>query len=225
MHDDVDSSRTARRTRASTRPLWRELLRLPNLLSLARVALAGVVWIAPRDVAFLLVVVAVAAITDLLDGWAARRLAKRRAEPFDPRGMGAWLDPLCDKIFVVSAVVAVVVAWRPDPSALVLVLLRDLLQVPLLLAFWALWGRRVRLDYRAALAGKVTTVLQFAALTSIVLLPSLTLALSFACAALGVVAVLVLVERALSAAWSQGAYRARARPRFHLPGILRRQPR
>jgi cardiolipin synthase (CMP-forming) len=213
----------APRANASTRPRARELLRLPNLLSLSRIAMAAVVWVAPRDVAFLLGVVVAAAITDLLDGWTARKLAHRRNEPFDPTGMGAWLDPLCDKVFVVSAVIAVVVAWDPRPSVMALVLLRDVLQVPLLAAFLLFWGARVRLDYRAALAGKLTTVLQFAALLSILVLPRATWPLAIACAVLGVVAVLVLVERALDAAWSQGVRRGRTR--FLLPSILRRQPR
>lgn len=209
---------------ASTRRFdARELLRLPNLLSLSRVAMAGLVWLAPRDVAFLLSVVAAAAITDLLDGWAARKLAHRRNEPFDPTGMGAWLDPLCDKVFIVSAVIAVVVAWDPPSSVMALVLLRDLLQVPLLLAFLFVWGARVRLDYRAALAGKLTTVLQFAALLSILVLPRATLPLAIGCAVMGAFAVLVLVERALEAAHAQGVRRARTRLR--LPSILRRMPR
>jgi len=75
----------------------RDLLRLPNLLSLSRVGLAPVIgWLLWRegDQASLAAVVlmAVAGITDGLDGYLARRLGQVSR-------LGIALDPIADKLF------------------------------------------------------------------------------------------------------------------------------
>ncbi|HEX4405945.1 MAG TPA: CDP-alcohol phosphatidyltransferase family protein, partial [Polyangia bacterium] len=72
------------------------LLTLPNLLSLSRLPLGGVFWaaLARGQDALPFGVLATAAVTDVLDGWTARRRGA------DPAGVGSWLDPICDKAFV-----------------------------------------------------------------------------------------------------------------------------
>ena len=74
------------------------LLSLPNLLSLSRLPLGGLFWVTlgPTTMRGLLAlgVMVLAAATDVLDGWVARRRGLETA------GTGAWLDPFCDKMFV-----------------------------------------------------------------------------------------------------------------------------
>ena len=57
----------------TTRPLLRELGTLPNLLTLVRIPLAALIWLAPTNPAWLLGLMVGAAVSDFLDGWFARR--------------------------------------------------------------------------------------------------------------------------------------------------------
>jgi len=136
----------------------RRCLDLPTLLTLSRLVMAGGVWFALRSPALLLALMAAAAVTDMLDGWLARRQGSAG-------GAGIWLDPLCDKVFVLSALAAVWVARSPPLWLLPVIGARELLQ-----AFtWLLSRGRVRFDFRAVLIGKLATVLQFAAVALILL--------------------------------------------------------
>lgn len=141
------------------------LFSLPNLLSLARVPLAGVVWAMPWNVPGLFGTLAAAALTDWLDGWVARRWSDRRSTA----GTGAWLDPLCDKVFVVSVVALVIVTRRPPEWVLPVTLLRELLQLPMLGYYHLGLSRRIRFDFRAGVLGKATTVAQFLTVAALVL--------------------------------------------------------
>ena len=79
---------------ARTPRLWN----IPNVISLSRVALAVAFVVVPNSRARI-VLVAVAAATDFLDGFAAR-LANQRSQA------GALLDPIADRLFVLAAVSA-----------------------------------------------------------------------------------------------------------------------
>jgi CDP-diacylglycerol--glycerol-3-phosphate 3-phosphatidyltransferase/cardiolipin synthase len=86
-------------------------MNVPNTLTLLRIALIPVfviVFYLPYDAAHLAaaVVFTLAAITDWLDGYLARRLAQTSA-------LGAFLDPVADKLMV--AVVLVLLLQR-DPT-------------------------------------------------------------------------------------------------------------
>jgi CDP-diacylglycerol--glycerol-3-phosphate 3-phosphatidyltransferase len=106
---------------------------LPNLATAARIALAVIVFallaaaaglgpfkaspgLAPALIGWALALFGIAALTDFLDGWLARRLDARSA-------LGVMLDPIADKIAIVAAIVglaaldAPLVAW---PGALML---------------------------------------------------------------------------------------------------------
>src|SRR6185503_12266543 len=71
---------------------------VPNVLTLSRLALGLVVYglIAYEQFAAALVVFAVAALTDAVDGYVARRLDQAT-------GIGRQLDPLIDKVVVAGA--------------------------------------------------------------------------------------------------------------------------
>jgi cardiolipin synthase len=142
---------------------WRELGSLPNLLTLSRIPLAAMIWIAPSHAGWLLGLMAAAAVSDLLDGWLARR-ARGSEEPAQrAEGIGAWLDPVCDKIFVLSALAAVWVVRAPPLWMAVVACTRELVVLVLFLARYALpHVREKRIPWKAMVFGKATTVSQFA---------------------------------------------------------------
>jgi len=100
----------------------RHVLNLPNLLTLLRFPLAP--WVAVSilrgSYRQALVLLAVAGITDGLDGYAARRLGAASR-------LGAWLDPVADKALLVTVYISLGVAGL-IPSWLVwMVVGRDVL--------------------------------------------------------------------------------------------------
>lgn len=172
------------------------ILRPVNALTLVRIPLAALLWGWPHAPLFLLGVMALAAFSDVIDGAVARRLDP--SVRHDPHNPGAWLDPLCDKIFVISLVVLVAVHYTPPLHLALLLLVRELLLLPLLIG-WALWWRPrgKRVDFRAVWAGKATTVVQFIAVGSMLFLPDALIVLAPPAAALGALSVILVVRRAL----------------------------
>ncbi len=135
-----------------------EIWKLPNLLTLARLALAPVflALYARGDTGWALAVFAVAAGTDLLDGLAARLLRQHTR-------LGALLDPIADKLLEMCALVALAVRgelpwWLP-----VLVFSRDLAQ---LVGALLLRGIRLRVPVAPTRIGKYAT---FALATTVIL--------------------------------------------------------
>lgn len=141
----------------SPRPLLRELGTLPNLLTLVRVPLAALIWVAPGNALWLLGLMVVAAVSDWADGWFARRAG------LPPESMGAWLDPLCDKLFILSVLVAVWVTQQPPAWMAVVASARELVLLPLVIArFTVPRLRKSGIPWRAMVLGKAATVSQFA---------------------------------------------------------------
>ena len=164
-----------------------------HLLSLSRVFLAGFIWLRPADVTFVAVVVAVAGLTDLLDGLIGRRLHAREHDD-----IGSWLDPVCDKVFAASAAVAVVVAWPVTPWLLPLLLVRDVLTLVLALAYRRLDPDAFRThDFHARPLGKATTVLQTVTIACVLFFPAAAVPSAVAAAVVGAAAVAdrVLIAR------------------------------
>lgn len=178
---------------------------LPNLLTLVRLPMALAAWALVQWPWALAALMAAAAASDMLDGWFARRMReRRRAKGLPTRGLGekggrgAWLDPLCDKTFVVSVLGAVWWLYQPPWYLLALVATREILLGPMVLAWRARPGRR-KLDLRAGLLGKLATVSQFAALWAILAGSDLQLQLAIAAAVVGALAVADYLRRALRA--------------------------
>jgi cardiolipin synthase len=140
---------------------------LADLLSLVRLPLAAVFWVVAPRPTWAITVIALAALTDLLDGrvarYARRHGAARRVE------IGGWLDPLCDKVFAVTALVALIVRRDTALELVGLIAARDLVMTPLI-AIYVLspLHRRHAIALRASVAGKVTTAAQFVALIALV---------------------------------------------------------
>ncbi|HVR86819.1 MAG TPA: CDP-alcohol phosphatidyltransferase family protein, partial [Planctomycetota bacterium] len=149
---------------------------------------------------FVLGLMALAGITDVLDGWLERRQRRKRGEiPGPVESMGAWLDPLCDKIFMISLLFAITAA-RALPLWLVpLIALREILQTLVAVGTKAVPALRGRLRFKfgANVLGKATTVAQFLAIGAILLDKPGRIPLALAAAGLGLGAVVVYVRRAL----------------------------
>jgi cardiolipin synthase len=170
---------------------------LPNGLTLVRVPLGALIWVAPRERWWLLVILGLAAATDVVDGRVARAMRARRLargeDPRhlgEPRAIGAWLDPLCDKLFILSVVAAVAYAFRPPLHQILLIAARELVVGPLAIAYVLTPSlrRRLQIDFRARALGKATTALQFAAVFAIIFLPAAATALAAAAALVGLAA-------------------------------------
>lgn len=135
------------------RPLREEITDLPNLITLTRIALIPLVliWVdnySPRLSALACVVFLVAAMSDALDGYLARRLDLVTV-------VGKFLDPLADKLIVLSTLVMLVAKDRA-PAWLVIVLMSRELAVTGLRAIASQEGFVIA----AGAGGKAKTALQ-----------------------------------------------------------------
>jgi phosphatidylglycerophosphate synthase len=134
---------------------------VPNLLSFARIPLAAA-FVAVHGTTARLALISAAALTDLLDGWFARQGASTR--------VGALLDPIADKTFVLLALSAFLFDGSLSTRDYFIVISRDLATAVGLIVAHYLPGLEVT-DFKARLSGKVLTTLQIAALFVILLEP------------------------------------------------------
>jgi phosphatidylglycerophosphate synthase len=101
------------------------------------------------SVAWRVVILAVAAASDLLDGVLARRFGSSR--------LGAFLDPVADKLFMAAAFAVVAFSGRLEPYEIAGVLLRDAAATVAFIVT-AVTGRPTSIPAR--LGGKAVTVAQ-----------------------------------------------------------------
>ena len=104
--------------------LRQDALNLPNILTMGRVAIIPLVlWLldrgTPSDCTWAAIVYAGAAITDLLDGYLARKMNVVSV-------LGKFLDPLADKLLVMASLVWMVPMGRIPEWAVVLLLAREI---------------------------------------------------------------------------------------------------
>ena len=136
-------------------------LSLPNVLTLLRIALIPVfviVFYLPWAWAPLVaaIVFTVAALTDLLDGYFARRL--NQVSP-----MGAFLDPVADKLMVATALVLLVEA-DPTPALAipVVIIIGREIAISALREWMAEVGARAQVA--VSMIGKIKTTVQMTAI-------------------------------------------------------------
>src|ERR1700682_1254243 len=118
MNAEPSPARPRRRTLAE------DALNIPNMLTMARVvAIPFFVWLldTPTPVRdfWACIVFTAAAITDVLDGYLARKLGVVSV-------LGKFLDPLADKLIVMAALVWLVPMGRISAWVVVLVLAREI---------------------------------------------------------------------------------------------------
>jgi cardiolipin synthase (CMP-forming) len=130
-------------------------LNLANLLTASRLALAPVaVWaILGRRFPLALAVFFIAGVTDALDGLAARRLDVQTR-------LGAYLDPIADKLLLSSAYLALAAAGAVPWWLVILVFARDLSILAMAGAALAFTAHR---EFPPSVWGKISTLLQLLA--------------------------------------------------------------
>ena len=132
-------------------------LNLANLLTLFRIAAIPVVVISfyspmPHARPIAAVLFGIAAVTDFIDGWVARRYGQTSR-------FGEFLDPVADKLMVSIVLVMLVQAesgWFEDVIAMIII--GREITVSALREWMATIGERA--NVRVSVAGKVKTVLQ-----------------------------------------------------------------
>ena len=161
---------------------------LPNLLTLVRFPLAPWVAVSILGGAHLeaLLLLAVAGITDGLDGWAARRLGATSR-------LGACLDPVADKALLVTVYISLGVAGLIPAWLVWMVVGRDVL----ILAFAgaALAIRKSR-RFEPSVWGKLSTLVQIVTGVAVIA------ARAFPSAGLAWWAEALPVAAAITTAWS-----------------------
>jgi len=105
------------------------LLNVPNLITLSRIILipliVGIFYLPDQWLSFsakngsACAIFIVAAVTDWLDGYLARRLNQMSA-------FGAFLDPVADKLIVVGALVVLLQLGRVDPLVALIIIGREI---------------------------------------------------------------------------------------------------
>ena len=145
-------------------PPRERLATLPNFISLSRLVLAAA-FVALSGVTVRVVLLAVAALTDFLDGWLARREGATR--------WGALIDPIADRAFAICAVSALLFDGVFSTWQYFVLISRDLMTaVGFLVARAVSWLRTVQ--FKARYLGKVVTTLQLAAFVGALVVPAYT---------------------------------------------------
>jgi len=139
-------------------------LNVPNLVTFSRIILIPLIvgvfylpdaWIsytAKNQVAAWIFIVA--AVTDWLDGYLARRLNQTSA-------FGAFLDPVADKLIVVGALVVLLYLARVDPLVALIIVGREI-AISALREWMAVLGQGK--SVAVAFIGKLKTVTQMVAI-------------------------------------------------------------
>lgn len=140
----------------------RPLDSLPNLLSGSRLVLAaGFVAMPTTDAR--VGMIGVAALTDFLDGWLARRVRATSR-------WGALLDPIADRVFVLTVVATFVFTGQLGTGSYFILIMRDIATaVGFLVARMIPWLRDV--TFKARISGKLVTVLQLFTLAAVLVAP------------------------------------------------------
>jgi phosphatidylglycerophosphate synthase len=155
-------------------------LGLLHSLSLSRLVLA-VLFLLTSNSWLRVGLIALSGVTDVLDGWIARhaRLTTR---------LGALIDPVADRGFAMTAILALLIDGLLTPVQVCLLLVRDVTTgVGWLVARFVPALRPV--EFKARMLGKATTALQTVTLIAALVLPVLVWPLVATVAVLAVAAV------------------------------------
>ncbi len=145
----------------------------------------------------------VAAITDWLDGWLARRWGVTTA-------FGAFLDPVADKLMVAAALIVLVWLERAESYLAIIIIGREI-AISALREWMAELGQRR--SVAVAFVGKLKTVAQMTAIVALLLYEPLIPGVSTA-----LVGTVALWIAAILTLWSMFHYLRLAAP--HLRGYL-----
>ncbi len=137
------------------------LVYLPNALTVVRIALVPVLILLLKDGEYpqALAVFVVSGLTDMLDGFLARRLRLATR-------IGAVLDPAADKILLVSSYVMLAFLGHIPFWLLLAVVFRDLLIVGGYLVYTSLYGA---VQMHPSLLSKLNTLVQIVLVAAILI--------------------------------------------------------
>jgi cardiolipin synthase (CMP-forming) len=170
----------------------RDLVRVPGLLSLSRIPLAAAFPFTLSRLGLAFGILITAAVTDVVDGWYARRFGQVTAT-------GSALDPMTDKVFVLTVATTLLIDGNLSVREVVLLSTRELGELPLVL--WLALSseaRRMRAEHPAAnVVGKTATAMQFASVTGALFHASQEGLLVASAAVVGVIAAFTYWLRAL----------------------------
>jgi phosphatidylglycerophosphate synthase len=162
---------------------------LAHALTLSRLPIAVGFWWAYDHTLWAVALIALAALTDTLDGNVARYMKRHGGRGPD---IGGWLDPLVDKLFV-AIVLGIIWIHSRDLLVIALVGARELVLVPLVAVYLA--KHRPAGELRADPFGKAATVVQFVALGVIIGMPSWAFVAACVAAVFGLVAAAHYIAR------------------------------
>jgi CDP-diacylglycerol--glycerol-3-phosphate 3-phosphatidyltransferase/cardiolipin synthase len=182
---------------------------LPTALTWLRIVLIPVFvgiyyvpdeWLSPVTKNWLgMSVFALAAITDWLDGYLARRWGETSA-------FGAFLDPVADKLMVAAALILLVDLGRAEAYLAIIIIGREI-TISALREWMAQLGRSRKTA--VAFIGKVKTVAQMTALIALLLWEDVIPGVSTP-----VLGTIALYVAAILTLWSMFHYLRRAAPHF-----------
>ncbi len=134
---------------------------IPNLITMIRIILTPVfvIYLINDDLVTGLIVLAICGISDGLDGFIARVFNQKSK-------LGTFLDPLADKLILVSAFITLSVRGFLPSWLTVVVISRD---VMILLGIIIIYLNNIALNIRPAVSSKITTCFQFATLILVLL--------------------------------------------------------
>jgi phosphatidylglycerophosphate synthase len=164
-----------------------------------------------------LAILALAAVSDVLDGWLARRslltwepskgsqplprwsaasIARRLPTRLAWVGWGEWLDPVCDKLFIVAVMAGLYLAQHPPLLTLLPIVTREIAILILFLIHRLVPSlRHIRYDYKANFLGKAATAAQFLAAAALLFARPAAPYLAALCALLGLLCAGVYARR------------------------------
>ena len=136
-------------------------INIPNTLTIVRILLTPLfaICLIKRSLESALLVFAVAALTDGLDGLVARLFGQKTA-------LGAYLDPIADKLLLTTAFVTLAIQHIIPSWLTVIVITRDVI-ILFGVALLTIMDRRF--EARPATLSKITTVAQLAVVCSVLI--------------------------------------------------------
>ena len=176
---------------------WLRIILIPVFVGIYYVPQA---WLTPTMANWVgMGVFALAAVTDWLDGYLARRLGATSA-------FGAFLDPVADKLMVAAALILLVELGRAEAYLAIIIIGREI-AISALREWMAQLGRSRKTA--VAFIGKVKTVAQMTAIIALLLWENVIPGISTP--VLGTVALWIAAVLTL---WSMFHYLRRAAPHF-----------
>lgn len=134
-------------------------MNLPNLLTIFRILLVPIfiIFVIHNDFRMALIIFIMAGITDGLDGLLARALNQRTT-------IGAYLDPIADKMLLISAYISLTIKSMLPGWLSVVVVSRDIIILSGIAVIF-LMGKG--LDIKPSISSKLTTVFQILTIISV----------------------------------------------------------